>query len=54
MNGEGGRFGNAVGAIDLRHPLGHRPEHAPVVDFLERLTLDEVIADLADEHHHRH
>ena len=32
-------LGNAVGAVDLRDPLRHRPEHAPVVDLLERLAL---------------
>ncbi len=45
-------LGNALGAVDLRHPLGHRPVHAPVVDLLESLALDEFVADLADEHHH--
>ena len=44
---------NPFGAVDLRHPLGERAVHAPVVDFLERLALDEVVSHLADEHDHR-
>ncbi|CFM02052.1 Uncharacterised protein [Bordetella pertussis] len=52
---EGARdeFGNPLGAVDLRDPLGHLAEHAAVVDFLERLALHEVVADLADEQNHR-
>ena len=52
---EGARhvFGDAVGAVDLRHPFGHLAVHAPVVDFLERFAVDEVVADLADEQDHR-
>src|SRR6266850_201588 len=44
---------DALDAVDLRHPLGHLAVHAPVVDFLERLALGELVGDLADEHHHR-
>ncbi len=46
-------FRDAIGAVDLRDPLRHRPEHAPVVDLLECFALDEVAADLADEQDHR-
>ena len=46
-------FGDALGAIDLRGPLGHAAVHPPIVDLLERFAIDEVAADLADEHDHR-
>ena len=46
-------LGNALYAIDLAHPLGERPVHAAVVDFLQRLALQHLGADLADEHDHR-
>ncbi len=52
LEGVGDIFGNAVGAVDLRHPLAQRAEHAAIVDFLERFALDEVVADLADEKNH--
>ena len=44
---------NSVRAIDLRDPLGHLSEHAPVIHLLERFALDHVAADLADEQNHR-
>ena len=52
---EGARqvFGDALGAVDLRHPLGHLAVHAAVVDFLERFAVDEIVAHLADEQDHR-
>jgi hypothetical protein len=37
----------------LCHPLRHLPEHASVVDFLERFALDNVVSDLTDEENHR-
>ena len=46
-------FRNSVGTIDLRDPLGHLSEHAPVVHFLEGFALDYVAANLADEQNHR-
>ena len=46
-------LGNAVGAVDRRDPLGHLPEHAPVVDLLEGFAFDEIGADLSDEQDHR-
>ncbi len=46
-------FGDARSAVDLRSPLGDRAEHLPVVDFLERLAVDHVAADLADERDQR-
>ena len=46
-------FRNAIGAIDLRHPLGHLAEHAAIVDFLKRFALDEIAGHLADEQNHR-
>ncbi len=46
-------FGNALGAIDLRRPLRDAAEHAPVIDLLERLAVDEIAADLSDEQDHR-
>ncbi len=39
--------------IDLCHPFGELPEHAAVVDLLERLAVDMVAADLADEENER-
>ena len=42
-------FRDAVRAIDLRHPLRDAAVHAGVVDFLKRLAILEVAADLADE-----
>ena len=47
------QLGDAVGAVDLRHPLRERPEHPPVVDLLERLTLLLNGRHLADEQDHR-
>ena len=44
---------NARGLLDLHDPLGDLAEHAPVVDLLERLALDLIARDLADEEHHR-
>ena len=46
-------FRNAISAIDLRDPLRHLPKHAPVIDFLKRLALDKIAADLADKQNHR-
>ncbi len=46
-------LGDAVGAVDLRDPLRHRPEHVPEVDLLERLALDLVGGHLADEQNQR-
>ena len=46
-------LGGAVGAVDRGDPLRHLPEHPPVVHLLERLALDEVGPDLADEEDHR-
>jgi hypothetical protein len=39
--------------LDLRGPLGERPEHLPVVDLLKRFAVEERAIDLADEEHHR-
>ena len=52
---EGARhqFGNARGIVDLGRPFGDGAEHRAVVEFLERLALAHVAADLADEHDHR-
>ncbi len=46
-------FGDAVGAVDLRHPFAHRAEHAAKIDFLEGFALNDIVADLADEQDHR-
>ncbi len=46
-------LGNALGPIDLRGPLRHAAVHPAIVDLLERLAIDEVAADLADEHDQR-
>ena len=46
-------FWNPAGILDLRRPLGERPEHLPVVDFLKRFAVEERAIDLADEEHHR-
>jgi hypothetical protein len=53
LEGAGKVFGDALGAVDLCHPLGHLAVHAAIVDFLECLAVDEVVADLADEQDHR-
>jgi len=47
-------LGNAIDSIDLRDPFRHRPEHAAVVDLLERFAIDEIGAHLTDENDHRH
>ena len=46
-------LGDALGVIDLRDPLRQRPEHAPVVDLLERLPLGVPARDLPHEEHER-
>ena len=46
-------LGDALGVIDLRDPFRQRPEHAPVVDLLERLPLGVPARDLTDEEHER-
>ena len=53
MEGAGHELGNPVGAVDLRHPLRHRPEHLPVVDLLKRLAPHHLPADLADQKYQR-
>ena len=53
MKGVADVFGDAVGAVDLRHPLGHRAVHAAKINFLESFALDDIVADLADEQDHR-
>lgn len=52
---EGARhvLGDALDAVDLRGPLGDRPEHLAVVDLLEALAVHRVARDLADEQDHR-
>ena len=52
---EGARheFGNARRIVDLGRPFGDAAEHRAVIEFLERLALAHVAADLADEHDHR-
>jgi len=47
------KFGDAVGAVDARHPFRHLAEHAAVIDFLECFALDDLAADLADEQDQR-
>src|SRR5712691_4408544 len=46
-------LGNALGAIDLRHPFDDAAVHAAVVDLLEGLAIGKVAADLAHEYDHR-
>lgn len=53
MKGAAQIFGYAIGAVDLRDPFRHLPVHAAVVDFLERLAFDEIVADLSDEENER-
>ena len=53
MEGVADIFGNAGRVLDLGDPFGHLTEHAAVVDFLERLALDLMAGDLADEQDHR-
>ena len=47
------QLGQALGLVDLRHPLADLRQEAAVVDLLERLAVDHLAADLADQHHHR-
>jgi hypothetical protein len=47
------QFGDALGHVDLRHPLGERRVHLAEIDFLERLAVDLVARHLADQHDHR-
>ena len=44
MEGVADVFRHAVGVVDLRHPLRHLAEHAPVVDLLEGLALAQSAA----------
>ena len=53
MEGAADELGDALGTVDLCHPLGHLAEHAAEVDLLEGLALDHLAADLADEEDHR-
>ena len=53
MEGVADVFGNAVGAVDLRHPFAHRAEHAAKIDFLEGFAFNNVIPDLTDEQDQR-
>ena len=40
-----------LGPVDLGHPLGHLPVHAPVVHLLEGLAIQHPAAHLADDEH---
>ena len=53
MEGARDIFGNPRGDVDLRRPFGDRAEHLAVIDFLKRLAIHHVAADLADQHDHR-
>ena len=55
-NGEGfcRRRRNLVRRVGLEHRLGHRPQHAVVVDLLKGLAAPLIRRDLADEDHERH
>ena len=46
-------FRDALRLVDLRHPLGERGEHLPVVHFLERIAAGVLVRDLADEQQQR-
>jgi hypothetical protein len=46
-------LGNATRVVDLRDPLRHLPEHASIVDFLERLAIEMLACALADQQDHR-
>jgi hypothetical protein len=43
------QFGHPVRTLDLRDPLGERPEHQAVVDFLEGFAIELVARHLSDE-----
>ena len=49
----GDELRHALGAIDLRHPLGHRAEDGAVVELLEGLAPDRLAGDLPDEQEQR-
>ena len=53
VEGAGDVFGDALGLVDLGHPLGQPAEHLAVVDLLERLAVAVGPGDLADEQDHR-
>ena len=53
MEGAADDFRNALGAVDLDHPLGHGAEDRLVVEFLKRLALLHVARNLAHEHDER-
>ena len=45
-------FGDPLGVFDLRNPLCQRPEHLPVVHFLEGFAIRGGPRDLAHEQDH--
>ena len=55
-NGKGfsRRRRNLVRRVGLEHRLGHRPQHAVVVDLLKGLAAPLIRRDLADEEHERY
>ena len=53
MEGARDVFGDPRSDVDLRRPFGDRAEHLAVIDFLKRLAVHHVAADLADQHDHR-
>src|ERR1043165_2303704 len=49
----GNVLGHAIGTVDLRDPLRHLPEHAPVIHLLERFALDVVEREAFQEMDYR-
>ena len=45
---------NLVRRVGLEHRLGHRPQHAVIVDLLKGLAASLIRRNLADEEHERH
>ncbi len=53
VEGAADQFGNACGVVDLRHPLRHLREGAPVVQLLKCFAFDGLTPHLADEEQQR-
>ena len=51
--GPGDIFGDAIGGIDPRGPLGNRAEEGSEIDFLEAFAVAHLAVHIADEQDHR-
>ena len=53
LEGPGNELGNALGPVDLEHPLRQTAEHLLVVDLLEGLAAAMLARHLPDQQHER-